>query len=228
MCNSACLQFAGSYFREDEVRGKKVIEIGSRNVNGSVRDILESFEPMSYVGVDVVNGPGVDEICDINRLTERFGTESFDVVVSTELVEHVRDWRSAVSNLKRILKPNGTLLLTTRSKGFRYHGYPYDFWRYEIEDVHAIFGDLTLQVVESDPISPGVFVKAHKEAAFLERNLKAHSLYSIVRQTRCRDIRDLDILLFKTKRFVRGFLSRILPARTKALIKRVIWRQGRS
>ncbi|MBU4185067.1 MAG: class I SAM-dependent methyltransferase [Proteobacteria bacterium] len=215
MCNSACLQFARSYLLEEEVKGKKVIEVGSLDVNGSVRGIVKNFEPLSYLGVDVINGPGVDEICDINDLINHFDKESFDVVISTELLEHVRSWRNAVSNLKNVLRPNGTLLLTTRSKGFGYHGYPFDFWRYEVDDVNVLFSDLLIEVIERDPLDPGVFVKARKPISFSEKNLDAHDLYSIIRQRRCRDIREFDNLFFRVvKRPVRRFLSRILPTQS--------------
>jgi len=175
------------------------------------------LEPLSYLGVDIVDGSGVDEICDVNDLIARYGQESFDVVISTELLEHVRNWRSAVTNLKTILKPNGILLLTTRSRGFGYHGYPFDFWRYEVDDMNVLFSDLSIEVIEKDPRRPGVFVKARKPFAFSERDLITHELFSIVRYRRCRNIREFDILLHR-------FGSWILPTRVKAIINKVIFK----
>lgn len=200
MCHTSCIQFAKSHLLEEDVRRKEVIEVGSRNVNGSVREVVEPLKPFSYLGVDIETGSGVDDICDVNDLVSRFGKERFDVVISTELFEHVRHWRRAVSSLKNILKPNGILLLTTRSRGFRYHGYPFDFWRYERADMEVIFSDLSVEAIEEDPVSPGVFVKARKPISFVENDLTFHELYSIIRDRRCRDIRDSDISIWRLTR----------------------------
>ena len=222
MCNSACLQFGRGHLTREDVLNKKVIEVGSRDVNGSLRTDLERFRPSAYLGVDVEMGPGVDEICDITDLVGRYGPESFDVVISTEVLEHVREWRGAISNLKRILKPNGVLLVTTRSRGFPYHGYPYDFWRYEVEDIRTIFSDLAVEIIEKDQVSPGVFVRAHKPSGFVERDLDAINLYSIVTHRHCRDVTGLQIAVRRVRHKVRRLLARVLSKQALANLDHVV------
>jgi SAM-dependent methyltransferase len=222
MCNRACLDFGFAQLTTADIAGRTIIEVGSRDVNGSLRSGLQQFGPASYLGVDIEMGPGVDEICEITELVEKFGTDRFDVVISTEVMEHVREWRSAISNLKRILKPGGVLLLTTRSKGFPYHGYPYDFWRYEVDDIRAMFSDMEVQVVDTDRLSPGVFVKARKPLTFVERELDSIDLYSIVTRRRCHDITTGQVYLRRARHKIRRVLVRLLPRRMMSSIDRAV------
>ncbi|MEZ0346253.1 MAG: methyltransferase domain-containing protein [Infirmifilum sp.] len=123
------------------------------------------LRPREYVGVDIEPGLFVDVLVPAEGLVERFGEESFDVVISTELLEHVRDWRLVVSNMKRVLKPGCVIYITTRSRGFPYHAYPHDYWRYEVDDMREIFGDFEIVKLARDWLEPGVYLKERKPAA---------------------------------------------------------------
>ena len=72
MCNRACIEFGQSQIRPEEVRGKRVIEVGALDVNGSLRSFVESLDPASYLGVDIQMGPGVDLVCNASDLLDRF------------------------------------------------------------------------------------------------------------------------------------------------------------
>lgn len=180
MCSPRCTDFVSSVVLPEEITDKAVLESGARDVNGSVRPILEAFKPITYVGTDIESGHRVDQIVNAVDLVKTFGVNSFDVVVSTEQLEHVEDWRVVISNFKQILKPGGVMFITTRSKGFGYHGYPGDWWRYEIADMQAIFADMEILALQPDPFEPGVFMKARKPAKkFKEKNLSEYQLYAI-------------------------------------------------
>ncbi len=148
------------------VAGRRVLEVGSYNVNGSVRPYVEAHRPALYVGVDQVDGPGVDLVMSAEMLVDRLGRGVYDIVISTEMLEHVQDWRPCIAQMCEVLRPGGLLLLTTRSPGFPFHPFPVDRWRYTVDVARRIVeaaGLVVWQVVpDSDPASPGVFVRAHK------------------------------------------------------------------
>jgi SAM-dependent methyltransferase len=219
MCNQACLAYGRERLGRAEVRGRRVIDVGARNVNGSLRPVVEQLGPSSYLGVDIEPGAGVDEVCPAENLVERFGPESFDVVICTEVLEHVQDWRAVVSNLKRLVAPGGVLLVTTRSIGFPYHAFPHDYWRFENDDMRAIFADLEVESLEDDPGPPGVFMTARRRADFTETDLRDYELYSMPRGGRCRDLGRGELLWLTTRWRVRRFASKHLPDRVKDLVK---------
>jgi SAM-dependent methyltransferase len=191
MCTESCIDFVKRSLDASEVIDKAVLEVGALDVNGSPRPCVEALNPGSYLGVDLEAGPGVDAVCDVSTLIDHFGPESFDVVISTEMLEHVRDWRLAVENLKAVTRRGGLLVLTTRSLGFPYHGYPYDFWRFEEGDMHEIFSDFEEVVTESDGEAPGVFVKARKPSAYRSNDLGSMALYSILTDGRQSSMREV-------------------------------------
>ena len=209
MCNSACLDFGRTKLTEADVTGKRVIEIGAVDINGSLRPDVEALGPCEYLGIDIAEGPGVDEVCNVYDLVERYGPESFDVAISSEMIEHVHDWRKAISQIKRILRPGGVLVMTTRSIGFPYHDYPFDYWRYEIDDMRAIFSDMTIEALEPDTDDPGVLVKARKPENFVENDLSEHALYSMIISDRSKGIEfsraDYFRLALKTNAVTRKF-----------------------
>lgn len=199
MCNESCIDFGRRTLASEDVSGKRVLEVGALDVNGSLRPLIKALSPSEYVGIDIEMGPNVDEVCDASHIVDRFGVESFDLVVTTEMLEHVRDWRSTIANLKQAVSVEGVLVITTRSFGVPYHAYPNDFWRYELDDMNEIFSDFEILALEPDVLLPGVLFKGRKPRGFTERDLSDYSLYSIVTRKRSWDISELDLLICKAR-----------------------------
>jgi SAM-dependent methyltransferase len=218
ICNRACIEFGIAQLRGEEVRGKAVLEVGACDVNGSLRGHVESQSPARYQGVDLEYGPGVDEVCRAEELVQRYGPDAFDVVLCTEMLEHVRDWRAVVSNLKRVIKPGGILLFTTRSRGFRFHGYPFDFWRYELSDVAHLFSDFDTDALVADPCEPGVFFKGRKPLDFQERDLTGYPLYSVMTERRTLEVTAYEILAFRVRYLTRAFSEKVLAPVRRAIL----------
>lgn len=161
--HQSVLDFGKLYFDPYHVAWRqRVLEVGSRNVNGSLR---QSIEPhcQEYVGIDIEDGLGVDIVMPAEDLTKRFKSE-FDIVICTEMLEHAEDWRTAINQMKYVLIGDGQIFITTRGPGFPYHEYPGDHWRYTEGNMHEIFRDFEIDLCkpDPDPASPGVFLIATK------------------------------------------------------------------
>lgn len=104
----------------------KVIEIGSQNVNGTLRDTCpDHFE---YIGVDFQDAKGVDVVLQDPYLLP-FEDESIDVVLSSSCFEHSEMFWLVFLEILRVLKPNGLFYLNAPSTG-SFHRYPVDCWRF--------------------------------------------------------------------------------------------------
>jgi len=50
MCNIAIIEFFIDNIKPEEFKGKRVLEVGSKYVNGSVRPLIENFcSPREYI-----------------------------------------------------------------------------------------------------------------------------------------------------------------------------------
>jgi len=84
-----------------------VWEVGSRNINGTVRHLFGDAD--SWTGVDLIDGPDVDIVGDICDL----GVEDVaDLVVCLEVLEHAPCWGDVVAACATALRAGGTLLVT--------------------------------------------------------------------------------------------------------------------
>jgi len=79
------------------------------------------------VALDIRRGPGVQLVGDAQLLG--IADATFDVVLCTEVLEHLPEPQKAIDEFERVLKPGGTLLLTTRFI-FPIHDAPHDYFRY--------------------------------------------------------------------------------------------------
>lgn len=103
--------------------GGRVIDVGCGNkpYQAWFGDVVE------YVGLDVVHGPKVDVVISPG---ERWplNDEYFDVLLSTQVIEHVDSLEFALTQMGRVIRSGGVMIL---SFPFLYnlHGAPHDYRR---------------------------------------------------------------------------------------------------
>lgn len=110
-------------FLKQYASDKKTLDIGSGN-----KPYIKMF-PNCFT-VDVAERPGVplNFIADAHDLSV-IPSQSFDIVLCTEVLEHLHSPHKAIAEFKRILKPGGLLILTTRFV-YPLHETPIDYYRY--------------------------------------------------------------------------------------------------
>ncbi|MDO8589668.1 MAG: methyltransferase domain-containing protein [bacterium] len=89
-----------------------------------------------YITFDMVPGEYIDVVGD--ALKPPFPDNSFDTVISTQMLEHVEKPWVVASEIRRILKPGGICILTAPF-WVPYHADPHDYFRYTKEGLESLF-----------------------------------------------------------------------------------------
>jgi hypothetical protein len=92
-------------------RPLSVIEIGSLNVNGTIRDL---FPNASWIGLDRSAGKCVDVVCDAQ---EFYPKSAVDIVICCEVLEHANNWRELILKAFSWIIPGGAFIMTCAGLG---------------------------------------------------------------------------------------------------------------
>ncbi|MCQ9378577.1 bifunctional 2-polyprenyl-6-hydroxyphenol methylase/3-demethylubiquinol 3-O-methyltransferase UbiG [Methyloversatilis sp. XJ19-49] len=120
------------FIREAAAPGKSFLDVGGRK--GERRALAEGYE---YRVMDIDPGWSdaiVGDICSCAHVS----TDSFDIVFSMNLLEHVADPWAAASEMVRIARPGG-LVVQIVPFSWRYHPFPEDYWRFSHSGLRLLF-----------------------------------------------------------------------------------------
>jgi len=101
----------------------RVLDVGCGAA--SYRDL---FPQTTTLDIAARDGVKVDIIADAHDLSQ-IPDASFDIVLCTEVLEHLHTPERAIAEFRRVLKPQGLLLLSTRFI-FPLHDVPGDYYRF--------------------------------------------------------------------------------------------------
>ncbi|MBX3406816.1 MAG: class I SAM-dependent methyltransferase [Phycisphaeraceae bacterium] len=120
------------------------------------RRLVESVG-YAYTGIDTQAQPGLaldhhgaidgDLPAGLLDAAVRSPRGGFDLVLCTEVLEHVLDWSRAWTNLSRLLAPGGRLIITCPHV-YPLHEEPYDFWRPTMHALRAFAARAGLEIIE--------------------------------------------------------------------------------
>lgn len=126
--------------RNVDLLGENVLEVGSRMTDANAwwivnRDLAKG----AWTGIDMQPGHGVDLVADIHALPAEW-TGRFSSVLCSEVLEHVAKPWVALPELRRVIRPGGSIIVTTLF-AFPEHGFPDDYFRYSRSGLQNLLSD---------------------------------------------------------------------------------------
>jgi len=118
MSHKAQIEFCQNVKRKypDYFTGKRVLDAGSMYINGDNKYL---FHQCNYIGVDLGEGRNVDIVSPVHKYKPGI---LFDVVISTEMLEHDKYYKKSLKKMFELLSPGGLLIITAAAKDRREHG----------------------------------------------------------------------------------------------------------
>lgn len=133
---------------------EKYESINHERINLKVLDIGCGSKPYSsffsgektYIGIDLISNKYVD--CRASAENLPFQSESFDIIISTQMLEHVKHPTKVVKEINRVLKIGGVVFLSAPGI-WEKHGSPHDYWRWMDNGLKLLFSDFqNVEVIE--------------------------------------------------------------------------------
>jgi SAM-dependent methyltransferase len=133
----------------------RILEVGTpQRFAKELRTFEKLFDGKDYIAAGYEPSTAFGRYnCDYHQDIEcmTFADCTFDAILCLEVLEHVKDPFSAVRELKRVLRPNGYLLLTVpfltqyhgkRGTSHGHDSYP-DYWRFTHQAIQYLFHDFS-------------------------------------------------------------------------------------
>ncbi len=143
----AMTSFRDDYLKGFEDKPLKIYDLGSCDVNGSYREIFCN-PPWSYIGMDLAEGKNVDIVLNDPYHWRQIETNSVDVLISGQALEHIEYFWVSLLEVSRILKPGGLCCIVAPSGGAE-HRFPVDCWRFFPDGFRALGRFARLIVLEA-------------------------------------------------------------------------------
>lgn len=121
-----------------------MLDVGGRSLpGGSDRSYRVAWHDIAseYFTADIADGIGVSHVMP-GPYELPFEDDRFDIVVSGQTLEHVPNPFKLVTEMKRVLKPQGWMIIIVPSEG-RDHD-EFDYWRFKEHAFDAICDECSM------------------------------------------------------------------------------------
>ena len=109
--------FIDTFLNSEHFKGKKVLEVGSQDVNGNNNHLYNNCDVLR---IDLGPGKNVDLVCNGADLDHP--DETYDSIISTEAFEHDARFNETLKNIVRLLKSGGLFVFTCAARNRPEHG----------------------------------------------------------------------------------------------------------
>jgi SAM-dependent methyltransferase len=106
--------------------------------------------PQLYIGVDL-RSKSADVIARAENLP--FRNSCFDVVLCTQVLEHVEEPKKVLEEIKQVLRIKGLLILSTHGFWMEAHE-PTDYWRWTLQGLEKLMKSAGFNIIKTSSMEP--------------------------------------------------------------------------
>lgn len=165
------MQLALSKINIDNLKNLTVLDVGGRGLkeDRSYKSLLLSHSSEYHIA-DILQGENVTHVMP-TPYTLPVDDNFYDLIVSGQTLEHVKNPFRLVREMKRVLKPNGYMILIAPSSGPRHD--LVDCWRFMDDSFKAIAEEVEIETVDDwiDHSSEDKKSSAWKDHVFIGKKI---------------------------------------------------------
>lgn len=145
----------------------RMLDVGGRARSGVLH--ADRYRNKEVVVLDILEGEGVDQVCDAHCMSRVLGAGAFDVVYSAAVFEHLAmPWKVAVE-MNRVMRTGAVgLIVSHQTVGL--HDRPWDYFRFSdaawksLFNRHTGFEILDVELGDFQYIVPGIYRDRYRDA----------------------------------------------------------------
>ena len=139
-------EFVQSNFKNLDPKKKlRVLDVGSLDLNGSYRNLFDA-DFWIYEGLDMEHGENVDFVPADPYNWKELRSNTYDLIISGQALEHIEFPWKTFENLERLLKPSALCCIIAPSSGPE-HKHPVDCWRFYPDGMKALCKHSNLETI---------------------------------------------------------------------------------
>lgn len=159
--------------KASESIGKDTFVLDAGCGDGRYKELFDwaNYESADHCRIGKLYANKITYICDLSSIPVE--SKRYDLVICTQVLEHISEPKDILQELFRVLKPGGKLWLSS-SFSYAEHEVPYDFFRYTQFGLKKLLSDVGFQIECIEPLE-GYYMKLSYELLIACRKLPLNS-----------------------------------------------------